>query len=249
MAARSWAAYLLKMHFLMNSPRLLGWKLQNNWPLQSATPLSNRSPKQYFCKVVAWVLECWCVGFIVIAAPPNWKPSLGSETHLPHPWWSTMTMKMIAESAKWCSRQMAGISAKFSHITLGTIFGTFQPATVGCCQKVQLCSNSNNTNRILWSAKSGWKFRLLWSQRASIAWQGKSRVVECSSPILADWSFPWLPDYIFLDCQIIFSHKLIFGAAPLFVELIAELALVLLLRESFPEASIGRPISLRQPPG
>ena len=52
-----------------------------------------------------------------------------------------------------------------------------------------------------------------------------------------------------LDCQIIFSHKLIFGAAALFVELIAELALVLLLRESFPEASIGRPISLRQPPG
>ena len=145
---------------------------------------------------------------------------------------------------------MAGISAKFSHITLGTIFGTFQPATVGCCQKVQLCSNSNNTNRILWSAKSGWKFGLLWSQRASIAWQGKSRVVDdCSSPILADWSFPWLPDYIFLDCQIIFSHKLIFGAAPLFVELIAELALVLLLRESFPEASIGRPISLRQPSG
>ena len=109
-----------------------------------------------------------------------------------------MVMKMIAESAKWCSRQMAGISAKFSHITLGTIFGTFQPATVGCCQKVQLCSNSNNTNRILWSAKSGWKFRLLWSQRASIAWQGKSRVVDdCSSPILADWSFPRLPDYIF----------------------------------------------------
>ena len=58
-----------------------------------------------------------------------------------------------------------------------------------------------------------------------------------------------MPDYIFLDCQIIFSHKLIFGAAALFVELIAELALVLLLRESFPEASIGRPISLRQPPG
>ena len=73
----------------------------------------------------------------------------------------------------------------------------------------------------------------------------------CSCPILANWNFP-------LDCQITFSQKQgidswSVAAAALSVELIAELALLLLvflLWESFPEASIGpHPISLRQPLG
>ena len=76
----------------------------------------------------------------------------------------------------------------------------------------------------------------------------------------AEWSRIALAQYwpigrgFSLDCQIIFSHKQEIdfwsvAAGALSMELIAELALVLLLRESFPEASIGRPISLRQPPG
>ena len=162
-------------------------------------PRSNRSLEQYFCKVVAWVLECWCVGFIVIAAPPNWKPSLGSETHLPHPWWSTMTMKMIAESAKWCSRQMAGISAKFSHITLGTIFGTFQPATVGCCQKVQPCAQIPTIPTAFCDPQKVAE-NLGFYDHNEPALPDKER---------AEWSTIAVPQYwpigVFLDCQIIFS--------------------------------------------
>ena len=109
-----------KCTFRWNSHGFWVKKLQKKWLLQSATPRSNLCAKQQFCKVAASALECWCVGFIVIAAPPKLKTLPRESDTLATPMMvdndEEEDKRSETESAKWASNRMAGIFAKlFTH--------------------------------------------------------------------------------------------------------------------------------------